>query len=251
MEAFIMTRKPRIFVASSEERLDWARAVEKNLSDIADITLWKHAFSASEYTLEILLEKCGDFDFAVFIFYPDDMVKLRGKEFLSVRDNVLLEYGIFVKCLGRKKCFIVLPNCIEEMRVPSDLSGLTLIKFDTSKTANLNSALSPACTEIRDAMKKIGLSAVKTSDNSHEEKGEEISSEMGEIDCRNIIDGYLEGYKYDIPGKVIRFAALDKILHLPNGASERYLEEQAIRFGFEVHNRGEKTIMFDRGTAVY
>ena len=46
-------------------------------------------------------------NFAIFVFHPDDKSLIREKEYDTVRDNVILELGMFIGTLGLEKCFIL------------------------------------------------------------------------------------------------------------------------------------------------
>jgi predicted nucleotide-binding protein len=73
--------KPRIFVGSSTEGLKIAYPLQENLEHDAEITVWPQGvFELSTPTLLSLIKGLGNFDFGIFVFSPDDVVKIRGKE---------------------------------------------------------------------------------------------------------------------------------------------------------------------------
>jgi predicted nucleotide-binding protein len=72
------------------------------------------------------------------------------------RDNVIFEAGLFIGKIGRRKSFIVRPRNVQ-MQVPSDLNGITVADYDSSKT-NITAAVGAACTKIRESMKRVVLS---------------------------------------------------------------------------------------------
>jgi predicted nucleotide-binding protein len=94
-------------------------------------------------------------DFGVFLFAADDITRTKGKEVRSVRDNVLFEAGLFTGALGIRRCFIIVPKG-EEVHIPSDLAGLTLLTFKSSQK-NTAAALGPACNEIKKAIRRLGF----------------------------------------------------------------------------------------------
>ena len=138
-----------------------AKALEANLSHEGfEPTLWsREAHSASEYNLEALLREASSSDFAVFVFAPDDQVTIRGESFSVVRDNVLFELGLFIAALGRNRCLIV-RGAEQPMRLPSDLDGLTVLKYDHQRSdGNFRRSLGPVTTTIADLARKIAVDA--------------------------------------------------------------------------------------------
>jgi Predicted nucleotide-binding protein containing TIR-like domain len=151
----------RFFLSSSSEQLQIAKALEANLSQEGfEPTLWsREAHRASEYNLEALLREASSSDFAVFVFAPDDQVTIRGGSFSVVRDNVLFELGLFIAALGRNRCFIV-RGAEQPMRLPSDLDGLTMVKYDHQRSdGNFRRSLSPVTTIIADLARNIAVAA--------------------------------------------------------------------------------------------
>jgi hypothetical protein len=149
--------KPRIFVGSSFEALSVAYAIQENLEYDAECTVWAQgAFTPSAYTLDALVEELEKSDFGAFVFSPDDRVISRGEEKNAVRDNVLFELGLYVGRLGRKRTFIIQPRG-NELRVTTDLAGVTVVTFDPDRgDQNLRAALGPACNQIRESIKRLG-----------------------------------------------------------------------------------------------
>jgi predicted nucleotide-binding protein len=66
------------------------------------------------------VDKAEEFDFAVLALTPDDMIQSRGKSQESPRDNVLIELGLFIGVVGRKRTFIVY-NRAADIKLPSDM----------------------------------------------------------------------------------------------------------------------------------
>ncbi|WP_149808430.1 TIR domain-containing protein, partial [Salmonella enterica] len=108
-----MSEKPNVFIASSQESLTVAEAVNIKLSPIARVKQWDNAFELSSVTISSLIQRAKDTDYAVFVFGKDDVVKIREKELDSVRDNVLFELGLFIGALGLDKCFVLVPEAAQ------------------------------------------------------------------------------------------------------------------------------------------
>lgn len=149
--------KPKVFIGSSVEGLNIAYAVQENLKFVAETTVWDQgAFNLSETTLESLLTILESSDFGVFVFSPDDYIKIRGKGDLAVRDNVLFELGLFVGKLGRKRSFIIVPDN-KDFHLPTDLIGMTPGKYENERAdGNMQAGTGSASNKIREAIKKLG-----------------------------------------------------------------------------------------------
>lgn len=153
------TTRSRVFVATSSESLEYAYAVQENLERDADVTVWpQDIFHPSISALESLLKAIERFDFGVFVFSADDLVRIRGKRFGSVRDNVLFELGLFIGKLGRERNFVLIPGSNKDFHIATDLIGMMPLAFDDLRAdQNLRAALGPACNQIRKAIADTGL----------------------------------------------------------------------------------------------
>jgi predicted nucleotide-binding protein len=90
-----MMNKPSIFVGSSSEGLDVARAIEFPLQHDAEITIWNEGFfGLGTGTLEALVNAIERFDFATLVLTGDDLVVSRDVSSLGPRDNVMFELGL-------------------------------------------------------------------------------------------------------------------------------------------------------------
>jgi hypothetical protein len=150
--------KPSVFIGSSSEALDFPRAVQFQLKDNAELTIWNELpFKPGQFTLETIMNALDRFDFAVFVFSPDDMVLSRGVATPTARDNVVFELGLFMGRLGRSRAF-VLQQANANIKMLSDLSGLTTVTYEwPNRENNPISAVGPACTMIRRAIKDLGV----------------------------------------------------------------------------------------------
>jgi hypothetical protein len=145
--------RPRLFVGSSKESLDYAHAIHQNLDDDAVVTVWSQGiFQLTKTAVESLVRALDNTDFAVFVFAPDDALRLRTQDYSAVRDNVVFELGLFMGKLGPKRTFIVVPKGGEDLRIPTDLAGITPGTFDSEREkedGNTQAAFGPFCTQVR------------------------------------------------------------------------------------------------------
>ncbi|HSS50658.1 MAG TPA: TIR domain-containing protein, partial [Thermoanaerobaculia bacterium] len=134
-----------------------ARALEFQLSQDAESTVWTDGvFEPSVGTLESLANALDRFDFAALVLTPDDLVVSRDSSCLAPRDNMMFELGLFMGRLGRSRTFVVASQD-SRLRLPSDLAGVTLIRFDPDRRdGNTRAALGPAATLIRQAIRDLG-----------------------------------------------------------------------------------------------
>jgi predicted nucleotide-binding protein len=98
--------KPVIFIGSSKEGLDIAKAIQANLADSCECEIWNQGpFGLSEGSLESLVNALDKFDFAVLAITADDLSQIRGQLHQTPRDNVLFELGLFMGRLGKERVF--------------------------------------------------------------------------------------------------------------------------------------------------
>jgi hypothetical protein len=125
--------KPSVFIGSSSEGLPIAEALFTSLSFETTPTLWTHQlFLPGQYPLEVLEKELRRHAFAVLIASPDDELVKRGVTTPAMRDNLLLEFGLFAGALGRRRTFFVCPST-PTISIPSDLFGIVTATYDTSR----------------------------------------------------------------------------------------------------------------------
>ena len=150
--------KHKIFIGSSVESLELAKAIQIELERDAYVTIWSQdIFKLTSTALDDLIFASRNFDFAIFIFNPDDVTKIRGTEQPTVRDNVVFELGLFIGKFGdKKKVFILKPRSVKEIHIPSDLSGISLGEYDDTRTdENYQAIVSPFCTHLLKQLKDL------------------------------------------------------------------------------------------------
>ena len=144
----------KIFVGSSSEALKLARAVQRTLRHSYEVRVWAQGqFRPMEYTLEALLRALSEYDFAIFIFAPQDIIAIRDQKFSAVRDNVIFELGLFIGHIGKDRCFIMKPIDDKDLHLPTDLNGLTIEHYD--KWDDEEQSVGAACFAIQNAMDRL------------------------------------------------------------------------------------------------
>jgi hypothetical protein len=170
--------KSRVFIGSSRETIPYVNAVHDRLSHHAEVTPWSAAFGENEYTMESLEKQLDSNDFAVFIFSPDDIANIRGKNYFVTRDNTLFEMGLFWGRLRRGRVFNIIPQSIplnnvedniEGYHLPTDLNGITVLTYDSRNDGNYIAAVDRACGRIIEKTNNLGpfSDPLKSLDEAH------------------------------------------------------------------------------------
>ncbi|WP_206780007.1 TIR domain-containing protein [Vibrio owensii] len=215
-----MSIKPKVFVASSVEGLDVAYPIQVNLQHDADLTVWNQSvFSLSVTPLDSITEALNSSDFGIFVFSPDDETKIRGNVSDSVRDNVIFELGLFIGKLGKRRCFIVMPDNID-LRIPTDLIGVMPATYSGERSLDeIAAALGPACHEIRRAMRLQGCF-----DSTKESVNKIPANEHDNYDDNDKM-ALLESWLYHEAeaGIAIKYIDVDNYLKLELGSTRKLL----------------------------
>lgn len=137
-----------IFIASSSESLDIARAVKANFDHEADVDIWnENIFALNKAYLTSLLDRSSFYDYAIIILSKDDKTSTRGEEVWTPRDNALFEFGLFMGRIGPERAFTIAE---EGVKLLTDFAGIHIPTF--RKRDNLVSAVGNACEQIRKEM---------------------------------------------------------------------------------------------------
>jgi hypothetical protein len=241
--------KPKVFIASSVEGLNIAYPIQTNLQHDADVTIWSQGvFFLSVTPLDALTEVMSSSDFGIFVFSPEDEVKMRGTTSTAVRDNVIFELGLFIGKLGKRRCFIVMPDNLN-FHIPTDLVGISPAKYSgIREISEITAALGPACHEIRQAMKLQGI------------RGEE-SPPVGKIpfnDQENydendkivLLEAWLKNEA--LSGVAIKYRDVDNFLKLELGSARKLLPVVFERNdNFEINMTGSNIFSFRLNTGYY
>ncbi len=149
---FLLPPNPRpvLFVGSSSEALPIARALQLGLKhDDFLVGVWTdQVFGASHFPIESLETQLTESDFALLVLGPDDRVESRGREADAPRDNTVLELGLFIGSLGRERALVISPRGVD-LKIPSDLLGVTPLEYEVGSPKELPALLGPVCEEIR------------------------------------------------------------------------------------------------------
>lgn len=149
---------PVLFIGCSTGSLEIAQHIQLGLKHTdATVVIWTDGvFGPSGVPIEDLLSKMRDSDFAVFVFSPDDKVVSKDIEYNAPRDNVIFELGLFMGQLDRKRTFI-LKNHNSDVKVPTDLLGITPLTYHGHKSGDLSTILGPVCTELQKVIQQLGV----------------------------------------------------------------------------------------------
>jgi len=151
-------QRPVLFLGCSAESLDVAEQIALGLkhSNIEATPWTTGVFGPSGITIDDLLKVVNSADFAAFVFSPDDKAVVRGEEYSAPRDNTVFELGLFMGKLDRERTFVIKEQN-SDVKIPSDLLGVTPITYNHPKGGNLKASLSTVCTELKDVIKSLGV----------------------------------------------------------------------------------------------
>ncbi len=177
------------------------------------------SFSLSLTPLDSITAALNSSDFGIFVFSLDDETKMRGTVCDTVRDNVIFELGLFIGKLGKRRCFIVMPDNIN-FHIPTDLLGVTPAKYSGIRDKKeIAASLGPACHEIRQAMSLQGVlkeqleSGHKIPANDHDN--------YDENDKIALLESWLTTEAKE--NKAIKYIDIDNYLKLEFGSTKKLL----------------------------
>uniref|UniRef100_A9A6G6 Tetratricopeptide domain protein n=1 Tax=Methanococcus maripaludis (strain C6 / ATCC BAA-1332) TaxID=444158 RepID=A9A6G6_METM6 len=149
--------KPRVFIGSSVEGVNVAEAIQRHLKDDAEVKIWHQGvFELSKTSIESLENALDSFDFGIFVFNNEDILKIRGEEKSAVRDNLIFEFGLFIGKLTRERVFFVIPSG-SDLHLPTDLLGITYGQYDANQSDdNIDTATKIFSNQVRIPIKALG-----------------------------------------------------------------------------------------------
>ena len=150
--------RPALFIGSSKESLSIARAIRSNFAhDDFVVNLWTdRVFSPSRFPIAELEKQVQEADFAVLVLGRDDEVISRNQKSDAPRDNVIFELGLFMGALSHERTFMIIPRPCD-IKIPTDLLGLTSLDYRLEDSDNFVSLLGPACDELREIINEMGV----------------------------------------------------------------------------------------------
>jgi len=157
-ERALTRSRSTMFIGSTFEALRVARAVQAELDHDLEITLWnQNVFEPGNSTWNDLISQArsGRYDLALLVLGAEDRTTSRGATSNAPRDNVLLELGLFCGALGHDRTFFLIDRD-NRPKIASDLAGITALIYGSNRSdGNMQSAVGPACEQIRQRVEKL------------------------------------------------------------------------------------------------
>ncbi|MDR3540478.1 MAG: nucleotide-binding protein [Desulfosporosinus sp.] len=183
--------KHRIFIGCSTENLRLAKVIQLELDHDAYTHIWtQDIFKLTSTALEDLLVAINKFDFAIFVFNPEDITIIRGEDHKTVRDNIIFELGLFLGRLNsRKKVFLLKPRSVDNLHLPSDLAGLMIGDYDSNRTEDLQASVAPFCTSVMNQIRELGNNSMLSLEGKWNERWcvYEYEKELEYFEDNNVI----------------------------------------------------------------
>jgi CRP/FNR family cyclic AMP-dependent transcriptional regulator len=132
---------PKVFIGSSGAALKvgkkLAQLLRQKIGNTAKFDVWDGPpiFTPSSVTINQLIERAKGSDFGIFIFAADDNAKIKGKNKMIPRDNVIFEGGLFTAACGLNRTFFVREDS-KELHLLTDLAGVTTLNFSRDDKGN-------------------------------------------------------------------------------------------------------------------
>jgi CRP/FNR family cyclic AMP-dependent transcriptional regulator len=149
---------PFLFIACASESLPVAKEFRDRLEKLDEIVIeiWTdNVFKPSQGTMESLEGKLDTSDFTLAVFSADDKVKSRGQQKFAPRDNTVFELGLFAGAIGRQRSFFAVEKGVD-LKIPSDLAGITSVRFSRSKEPEHVIDVEEACAQLVERFKALG-----------------------------------------------------------------------------------------------
>lgn len=184
-----------VLILGSSEGIAYAEKMQnllirrfRNMKMAYDCVLWSDpmVWENGEVTLNSLIHRAQklkeEAGFVITLFTPDDIVELRSETQYCSRDNVWLEYGLFVGIMGSSRVFVMCPKEPVEKsgekkiwRKPSDFQQYEMQYEYSDSLKEAESSLSEFAVQIAD---RINREFLKKSFSNPDEKGHNSEPEF-------------------------------------------------------------------------
>lgn len=125
-----------LLVSSSEAKHVYDELVSNSRHDPSmTVVVWKDIFQISSHPITDLVAEVRRADYVVAVMRCDDRLVSRWRCSYVPRDNVVLEYGIALGCLGAERSIILRPRG-KNLKLPSDSEGLTYVDYEEKSLKN-------------------------------------------------------------------------------------------------------------------
>lgn len=141
-----MCRDIRVFIGGSSEGLEYAEKLCSfiNKHDGIKCIVWDKTFEFNESFLRSLRNSCLINDFGIFLATKDDYAKIRKNKVEVPRDNIILEYGLFLGEMKNSRTYLLQE---EGCKLPTDVLGYTTPRFNSKDSDEKWSKLAAGLTE--------------------------------------------------------------------------------------------------------
>jgi CRP/FNR family transcriptional regulator, cyclic AMP receptor protein len=150
--------EPVLFIGCSTEAVALANEIQLGLKhDPFEVVVWPNGiFGPSGTAFQSLENMARRSDFSAFVISPDDIVFSRGHEEPAPRDNVVFELGLFMGQLACERVFLIREQDTD-VKIPSDLLGLTAVTYTSSPTRTIEAIIAPVCHDLRKTIVRLGV----------------------------------------------------------------------------------------------
>ena len=152
--AGVPSSRPRTFIVASPGTFQMAQAVQINLRDAVDCTVWSQTvFNLNESIINELRYHLSDTQFGIFLLSQEHLSGIKNDPI--IRDCFLFEVGLFSGKFGPERTFIVIPAS-GISALPSSFPGITIATYNQD-TSDYSAATNPVCYLIKQRASKLGL----------------------------------------------------------------------------------------------
>lgn len=147
---------PKLFIGSSAEGGAVAHNLQAVLEErsVCEVEVWDQGvFEPGGYALDSLVRVATRSDYAVLVATPDDVTTSRGDTNASARDNIILEFGLCLGILGRSRTYLLSSG---DVKLPSDVLGLTRLTYPKRSDDNFRAAMNSAALQIAGQVERHG-----------------------------------------------------------------------------------------------